>query len=69
MSPHDTTPFLLGLDASGMDELSISNDEFLDSLHEIAIWLRVFSAYDSLQRYASRESTSVQRLAALPQEN
>ena len=65
MPPQDTTPFLLNLDASGMDEPSITNDEFLDSLHEIGVWLRVLAAYDSLERYASRESTNVQRLAAL----
>ncbi len=47
MPPYDETPFLLNLDASGIDEPSITNDEFLDSLDEIGVWLRVLSAYDS----------------------
>ena len=65
MSFHDTTPFLLNLDPSGMDEPNITNDEFLDSLHTVGVWLRVLAAHDSLARYASGDSTSVQRLAAL----
>ena len=65
MHPYDTTPFLLNLGPSGMDEPCITNDEFLDSLHAIGVWLRVLSAHDSLTRFASRDSTRVQRLAAL----
>ena len=62
---RNTTPFLLNLNPSEMDEPGISNDEFLDSLAAIGVWLRVLSAYDSLERYASPDSTSAQRLAAL----
>ena len=62
---RNTTPFLLNLNPSQMDEPGISNDEFLDSLEAIGVWLRVLSAYDSLERYASPDSTSAQRLAAL----
>lgn len=59
-----TTPFLLNL-SSDLDEPNVSNDEFLDSLDRIGVWLRVLAAYDSLERYASPESTTIQRLAAL----
>ena len=62
---RNTTPFLLNLNPFQVDEPDISNDEFLDSLAAIGVWLRVLSAYDSLERYASPDSTSAQRLAAL----
>lgn len=62
---RNTTPFLLNLDPSYMDEPRISNDEFLDSLVEIGVWLRVLVAHDSLERYASNETTPAQRMAAL----
>lgn len=62
---RNITPFLLNLNPSQMDEPSISNDEFLDSFGAIGVWLRVLAAYDSLERYASPDSTSAQRLAAL----
>lgn len=62
---ENTTPFLLNLNSSDLNEPSITNDEFLDSLGSIGVWLRVLSAYDSLQRYTSSDSTVVQRLAAL----
>ncbi|MCY4129577.1 MAG: hypothetical protein OXG15_10130 [Gammaproteobacteria bacterium] len=64
MAAH-TTPFLFSLNPSELDEPSISNEEFLQSLDTIGVWLRVFAAYDSLQRYSSSESSSAQRLAAL----
>ena len=51
--PHNATPFLLNLNPHGIDEPDISNDEFLDSLEVIGVWLRVFSAYESLERYTS----------------
>ena len=62
---RNTTPFLLNLSPSDVDEPGISNDEFLDSLDTIGVWLRVLAAYDSLERYASPDSTQAQRLAAL----
>ena len=62
---RNTTPFLFNLSPSDMDEPGISNDEFLDSLDGIGVWLRVLAAYDSLERYASPDSTVAQRLAAL----
>lgn len=62
---RNTTQFLLNLNPSLMDEPSISNGEFLDSLEAIGVWLRVLSAYESLERYSSPGSTSAQRLAAL----
>lgn len=61
----NTTPFLFNLNYSEVDEPSVSNDEFLQSLDTIGVWLRVFAAYDSLQRYSSPDSSSAQRLAAL----
>ena len=63
--PLNTTPFLLNLSPSKMDEPSISNDEFLDSLDAVGVWLRVLAAFDSLERYCSPDSTPAQRLAAL----
>ena len=62
---RNTTPFLLDLSPSDVHEPGISNDEFLDSLDQIGVWLRVLAAHDSLERYASPDSTLVQRLAAL----
>ena len=62
---RNTAPFLLNLNPSEIDEPDVSNDEFLDSLDTIGVWLRVLSAYDSLERYTSPDSTSAQRLAAL----
>lgn len=62
---NDTTPILLNLDPSYMEEPQISNDEFLDSLAKIGVWLRVLTAHDSLERFSSPKSTSAQRLAAL----
>ena len=61
----NTTPFLLNLSEFGVHEPDISNDEFLDSLGEIGVWLRVLAAYDSLNRYSSPDSTLTQRMAAL----
>ena len=63
--PRNTTPFLLNLTPSEIDEPDITNDEFLDSLAGIGVWLRVLSAYDSLARYASPDASPAQRLAAL----
>ena len=65
MMARNTTPFLLNLSSSDVHEPGISNDEFLDSLDQIGVWLRVLAAHDSLERYASPDSTLVQRLAAL----
>lgn len=62
---HCTTPFLLNLNPSEVDEPDVSNDEFLDSLDTIGVWLRVLAAYESLERYTSPDSSSAQRLAAL----
>lgn len=62
---RNTTPFLLNLNPSNMHEPGISNNEFLDSLEAIGVWLRVISAYDSLRRFSSPDSTSTQRLASL----
>ena len=62
---QNTTPFLLNLNPSLMEEPDVSNDEFLDSLDRLGVWLRVLSAYDSLERYTSPDSTSTQRLASL----
>ena len=62
---QNKTPFLLNLNPAEVDEPRISNDEFLDSLDMIGVWLRVLPAFDSLERYSSPESTSAQRLAAL----
>ncbi len=65
MMARNTTPFLLNLGPSNVDEPAISNDEFLDSLDTTGVWLRVLAAYDSLDRYTAPDSTLVQRLAAL----
>ena len=62
---YNKTPILLNLNPSEMNEPDISNDEFLESLDMIGVWLRVLSAYDSLESYNSTDSTSAQRLAAL----
>ena len=62
---NNTTPFLLNLSSSLVNEPCISNDEFLDSLDRIGVWLRVLAAFDSLERYTSRDSGTMQRLAAL----
>ena len=62
---RNTTPFLLNLSDFDAHEPDISNDEFLDSLDEIGVWLRVLAAYDSLERYSSPDSTRAQRMAAL----
>lgn len=70
---RNATPFLLSLSDFGVHEPDVSNDEFLDSLEKIGVWLRVLAAYDSLNRYAydslnrysSPESTRKQRMAAL----
>ena len=62
---YSNTPILLNLNPSEMNEPDISNDEFLESLDTIGVWLRVLSAYDSLESYNSTDSTSAQRLAAL----
>lgn len=62
---RNTTPFLLNLKPSEVDEPDITNDEFLDSLDSIGVWLRVLAAYDSLERYTSPDSSKAQRLAAL----
>ncbi len=62
---RNTTPFLLNLSDFNVREPDISNDEFLGSLYEIGVWLRVLAAYDSLKRYSSPDSTRAQRVAAL----
>ena len=62
---RNTTPFLLNLSDFDAYEPDISNDEFLDSLDEIGVWLRVLAAYDSLNRYLASDSTRAQRMAAL----
>ena len=62
---HNRTPFLLNLNPSAMQEPPITNNEFLDSLDALGVWLRVLSAYDSLERFLSPDSTSTQRLASL----
>lgn len=61
----NTTPFLLNLNPIQINEPRVSNDEFLDSLDMIGVWLRVISAYDSLRRFDSPDSTAAQRLASL----
>ena len=65
MKTQNTAPFLLNLCDLGVHEPAISNDEFLDSLDEIGVWLRVLAAHDSLKRYSSPDSTRAQRMAAL----
>ena len=65
MMTSNTTPFLLNLSDFDAHEPDISNDDFLESLDEIGVWLRVLAAYDSLKRYSSPDSTRAQRLAAL----
>ncbi|MDE0105525.1 MAG: hypothetical protein OXN89_24370 [Bryobacterales bacterium] len=65
MIARNSTPFLLNLDPSNVEEPVVCNREFLDSLDTIGVWLRVLAAYESLERYTSPESSSVQRLAAL----
>ena len=62
---RNTTPFLLNLNPAHMDEPTVSNDEFLDSLDALGVWLRVLPAYDSLQRYASSDRSPAQRLSAI----
>ena len=62
---RNTTPFLLNLDPSKVDEPVVSNDEFLDSLERVGVWLRVLAAHDSLERYISPDASATQRLAAL----
>ena len=62
---RNTTPFLLNLSDFGVHEPDVSNDEFLDSLDKIGVWLRVLAAYDSLNRYSSPDSSRTQRMAAL----
>lgn len=61
----NTSPFLLHLDPIHMDEPPVSNNEFLDSLDTLGVWLRVLPAYDALQRYASSDRSQGQRLSAL----
>ena len=61
----NTTPFLLHVDPNQMDEPPVSNDEFLDSLDSVGVWLRVLPAYDSLERYASSDRSLAQHLSAL----
>ena len=63
--PDNTTPFLLNLNPAYMDEPTVSNDEFLDSLDALGVWLRVLPAYDSLQRYAASDRSPAQRLSAI----
>ena len=65
MMTRNTTPFLLNLCDFDVHEPGISNDEFLDSLNQIGVWLRVLAAYDSLKRYSSPDSTRAERMAAL----
>ena len=48
-----------------MREPRVSNNEFLDSLDAIGVWLRVLCAYDSLKCFTSPDSTSTQPLASL----
>lgn len=62
---RNSTPFLLNLDPSNVDEPVVCNREFLDSLDTIGVWLRVLAAHDSLERYTSPDSSRVRRLAAL----
>lgn len=61
----NTTPFLFSLNSRFLNEPDISNDEFLDSLDQVGVWLRALAAHDSLERYTSAESSVAQRLAAL----
>ena len=63
--PDNATPFLLNLHPAHMDEPAVSNDEFLDSLDALGVWLRVLPAYDSLQRYAASNRSPAQRLSAI----
>ena len=62
---RNTTPFLLNLDPSIVDEPVVSNDEFLDSLERVGVWLRVLAAHDSLERYTAPDASATQRHAAL----
>lgn len=62
---RNSTPFLLNLDPSNVDEPVVCNREFLDSLDTTGVWLRVLAAHDSLERYTSPDSSRSRRLAAL----
>ena len=63
--PDNATPFLLNLHPARMDEPTVSNDEFLDSLDALGVWLRVLPAYDSLQSYAASDRSPAQELSAI----
>ena len=46
---RNTTPILLNLNPARVDEPDIANDEFLNSLEAVGVWLRVLAAQESGQ--------------------